>query len=256
MIGIPAGIRRRLVPVLLVLAALGPGATKAAAGARTPAAVVEFFTSQGCSSCVPVLGLIGEIAKRPDVLVLSLHVDYWDYMGWKDPFALPAGTQRQRRYARQFATPYVYTPQIVVDGGADVPATDRKAVIAAIERPREPFPAPVSVEDRGPRGMVVRIGAGPFAGRATVWLALYDKERETRVLRGENADKTLIGTNIVRMLTPIGSWMGEPVEIPLSLAGMTAEEPDGYAVIVQGEDLGPILGAAVMDPAPDAAGAR
>lgn len=219
---------------------------------RAAPTLVEFYTAQGCPACLPVLGLVSELAKRRDVLVLSLHVDYWDYMGWKDHFALPINVQRQRSYASQLGRPYVYTPQLIVHGATEVPASDPDAVLAAVTNIQKVQVAAVSIENRGAQGMIVRIGDGVFDGQATVWLALFDSRRETRVQRGVNADKTIVNTNIVRMLTPIGSWTGKAVEIPLSTGGMTADKPDSCAVFVQAERLGPILGVAAMLPHPDA----
>src|SRR5512144_1000431 len=96
---------------------------------RPSLTVVELFTSQGCSSCPPADALIGELAQREDVLALSEHVDYWDYLGWKDPFASPAHTARQRNYAKALGLKYLYTPQVVVQGQVQVSGSEREAVL-------------------------------------------------------------------------------------------------------------------------------
>lgn len=229
---------------------LGLAGLAAAADSRRSPTVVEFFTAQGCPACLPVVDMVSELARQPDVLVLSLHVDYWDYMGWKDPFAMPASTRRQRLYASHLEKPYVYTPQLIVHGRTDVAANDWQDVLDAVHNAQKPDIAPVTIERRPGQGVVVRVGAGPYDGQAMVWLVLFDSKRETYVTRGANTDQTIINTNVVRVLTPIGSWNGQPVEIPLSIKGMLPEIPDRCAVLVQGDDLGPILGVAFMDAPP------
>src|SRR5215213_8380181 len=102
----------RLTALGLVL--LGQGASDGAIA--SPQAVVELFTSQGCSSCPPADALLTDLAQRPDVVALTLPVDYWDYLGWKDTLASPAFTARQRAYAHGRSDRQVYTPQIIVNG--------------------------------------------------------------------------------------------------------------------------------------------
>jgi hypothetical protein len=102
------------------------------ADADTRPAVVELFTSQGCSSCPPADKLLGELARRSDVLTLAYHVDYWNNLGWKDPFASADATRRQRRYAGALGLSGIYTPQMVVDGAIDAVGSDRRAVEAAL----------------------------------------------------------------------------------------------------------------------------
>ena len=104
------------------------------ASSDEPPAVVELFTSQGCSSCPPADQLAGELARDPSVIVMSLPVDYWDYLGWKDTLALPGHTNRQRAYARTRGDREVYTPQVVVNGSAHVLGSDKAAIESAIVR--------------------------------------------------------------------------------------------------------------------------
>ena len=120
---VPRGLRRAVlaavVPLSLIAGPLAPRGATAEPAAVAPV-VVELFTSQGCSSCPPADALLNELAETPGVVALSLHVDYWDYIGWKDPYASPQYTARQQRYAEALNLRYVYTPQIVVDGRVNV----------------------------------------------------------------------------------------------------------------------------------------
>ncbi len=217
----------------------------APSAAEPPLTVVELFTSQGCSSCPPADALIGELAGRDDILALSLHVDYWDYLGWKDTLAQPANTERQRAYARDLGLRYVYTPQVVVQGAYQVTGSHRREVLDQIARARPDNPVSVTIERNDGGGMVVSIGAAPRREEAAVWLALFEGEHVTPVGAGENRGRESRTFNVVRSFTRVGSWNGEPFSItlpaPPSAAGGGG---DGCAVIVQAQDGGRILGAA------------
>jgi hypothetical protein len=209
--------------------------------------LVELFTSQGCSSCPPADALLGELAQRPDVLALSFHVDYWNYIGWTDPFSSKEATERQRSYSRAFHRSMVYTPQVVVAGRLEMVGSDRSAVEAAIRQASGAATvAPRFLSDPG-SGMRVAIPAGSPAKPATIWLAFIDSRHTTPVRRGENAGATLTNYNVVREWRRLGEWRGEAMEVPL---GRLPEGRDGCAVIVQEEGNGPVLGAALMGSAP------
>jgi len=242
-------VHRRLASIALGFA-LALAAASPAVADRAPV-VVELFTSQGCNSCPPADAYLGKLAKRADLVALSLHVDYWDYIGWKDPFASRKNTQRQRAYAHALNRSYVYTPQMVVQGHYDVRGNNMAAVEKAIDAARAEPSLAIEIEDRGDGGVLVRLPAATYEGRATIWLAGYDRKHTTPIHRGENANKTLNNYNVVRVLTPIGTWTGAAMEIPVSLAGMTEKAVDGCAVIVQPDGMGRILGAAVLDLAPE-----
>jgi hypothetical protein len=229
--------------LIAVLAAVAPAPS--AADERAPV-VVELFTSQGCSSCPPADQFLTELASRPNVIALSLHVDYWDYIGWKDPYGSPMLTERQRRYASALGLRYVFTPQMIIDGRESTVGSDRIAVESAIVAART-RDKPVRVSFRPDGGGVVVIAAGQAPeGGATVWQAIYDSAHETEVKRGENAGRTLIDVNVVRSYERLGTWTGDALEIPLSLENAAARGRYGCAVIVQEGRSGPILGAAVM----------
>lgn len=215
-------------------------------GAERPV-VVELFTSQGCSSCPPADAVLGELAHQPGVLALSFHVDYWDYIGWKDPFAAAQFTERQRDYAAKLGLRYVYTPQIVVDGRHDIVGSKRRQVTDAIEEASRSAPAVmVTLEAENGGRALLSAGAAPKGG-ATVWLVTFDDAHETQVVRGENSGKALVNSNVVRELTTLGTWDGEAKEFQLDVAAARAEGRGGCAVIVQQGRGGPVIGAAVMD---------
>ena len=231
------------LPLALVLA-IGP-----TAGARaTPSTVVvELFTSQGCSSCPPADALLGQLAREPGVIALSLHVDYWDGLGWKDPFGRPEHTQRQRRYGRALEddnqwTPPVYTPQMVVDGRTAVVGHDRTGVRAAIERANGADAVAPRFDGAAPDAVV--LPAATHEGAATVWLVAWDRRHETAVERGENSGRTLVNHRVVREMTRLGRWDGARRRFAIDAASARARGRDGLTVLVQQTGQGPILGAA------------
>jgi len=198
--------------------------------------VVELFTSQSCSSCPPADALLGELARRGDVVALGFHISYWDGPGWKDPFSSQSSTDRQRAYARLFNLGQVYTPQMVVDGAREMIGSDRKEVLAAVRDARRNTIAPVTfAADR----RSVAIGAGD--GRGNVLLVRFAQKRTSRVAGGENARRTLEDANAVKMLASLGSWNGPA----LSFAIEPPAEDEGLAVLVQAPD-GRMLGAAEL----------
>ncbi len=228
----------------LAVAAFHPGS--AGASEDAPRLLVELFTSQGCASCRSADAFMDELARRDDLIALSLHVNYWDYIGWKDPFASEAITARQRGYSRRLARGRVFTPQIVVDGVADAMASDPRAVERAIAAARSENRLKIDIEARfdADGGMTVRIPEAAFDGDADVWLARFDREQTTPVARGENAGRTLRSVNVVRALTHIGMWSGKALEIRLPKSVLMAGEGgrDGCVIIVQAADFGPVLG--------------
>jgi hypothetical protein len=227
--------------LLFTLAALpGPrGADAEERAASGTPVVVELFTSQGCNSCPPADALLGELAGRADVVALSLHVDYWDYIGWKDPYGSPMNTDRQRRYAEALNLRYVFTPQIIVDGRANVVGSHRDEVLAEIEKAAgRAKPIDIQFLTEGGGKVVIPAGHAPDVG-ATIWLAVYDRNHETEVKRGENAGRTIRNANVVRSFERLGTWTGERVEIPLDLNGASARGRDGCAVIAQDRSVAP-----------------
>lgn len=221
------------VRLLTLFLGLGLAAMPASADPRP--VVVELFTSQGCSSCPPADALLGELARRSDVIALGFHISYWDSLGWKDPLSNQDSTDRQKAYARHFDS-RVYTPQMVVDGTSEMIGSDRAAVLAALGTARPEAIASVSfAADR----RSVAIGAGDAKGEAL--LVRFVRHRTTDVAAGENAGRVLRDANGVRELTKLGAWDGPALSFPIDPPGTD----EGLAVLVQAPD-GHMLGAAML----------
>ncbi|MEM9683718.1 MAG: DUF1223 domain-containing protein, partial [Pseudomonadota bacterium] len=169
----------------IALFALVAGMVPAAASSKNPV-VVELFTSQGCSSCPPAEALLGELAKRDDVVALEFHVDYWDYIGWKDEFAKPAFSGRQKQYVSSLNGRYSYTPQMVIDGKTHVVGSDRRKVEATIRKFQKlPSDGPSISMSRTGETLKVDVGAAAETGEYDVVLVTFDKPHVTKVRRGE-----------------------------------------------------------------------
>ena len=213
--------------------------------------VVELFTSQGCSSCPPADTYLGELAQRADVIALSFHVNYWDYIGWKDPYASQQSTDRQKAYARQMSLRYVYTPQMVVDGKLHASGNRQQQVETNIERARDLAQGRVEVNvTRISEGQVRIQIPGSYAlyrGEADIMLVRFDEKHVTDVTRGENKGKTLANHNVVRLLRPVADWNGEAVDMVMRLQDIGGADPAYCAIFVQERGQGRILGASVVD---------
>jgi len=224
-------------------------AAPAQAGQRLT--VVELFTSQGCPLCPPADAFLGELIQRGDVLALGLHVGYWDYIGWPDPFAQPAYTKRQERYLDRFGLPYVFTPQIVVDGELHASGTRKDEVLHNIEAAQAVDRGRIDIEVARLSDDQVRLRIpmteAVYRGEAEIVLVRFDDRKETAVTQGENAGKTLVNYNIVRVLRPLADWNGEPVDQVYRLAELDGPGGDYCAILIQERPQGRILGAAVVD---------
>jgi hypothetical protein len=214
-------------------------------------AVVELFTSQGCSSCPPADRLMGELCEQRDLIVLSFPVDIWDYIGWKDTLAKPEFTARQRVYAATRGDHQVYTPQAVIDGVMHVVGSDKQQVLGTIAKTRdERAGIGTSLALHEDHGMVVvDLGEahGDVGSGGGVWLLRVARSRTVAIGRGENSGHKVTYTNVVRSIARMGYWTGVPARFELPLAEAQGEGSDGYVVLVQknwGGKLGPVLAAA------------
>lgn len=235
----------RVFPIIACLLAVAVYPTSSIA---EPKAVVELFTSQGCASCPPADAFLTEMAGREDVIALSLHVDYWNYLGWADTFSDPAHTERQRSYAEAHGTKRVYTPQIVVNGTTDLVGSNRRAVEAAIQKSSLDIPVSLRSE-AGALEIEVAALLRPGQWRTTIRVVLFSSKAVVEITRGENAGSTMTYRNVVKEIRPVGMWDGAPVRITLPENELMQDGVDGVVVIVQ-EDLdkgpGAILGAAQL----------
>lgn len=215
-------------------------------------AVIELFTSQGCSSCPPADALLKTLSERKDIIALTLPVDYWDYIGWKDTLASSRNTERQRAYADAFGSGPIYTPQVVVNGAAQALGSDANEIRAAIDATYMATASrrvPVNFWNYG-NNVIIETGAAPPGSEvkdATIWMAVVEKSVSVSVKSGENAGKTLTYTNVVHELTPIGLWNGRPSTIRLAMASVMRPEIEALIVLIQEANAGPIIGAARLE---------
>jgi hypothetical protein len=212
--------------------------------------VVELYTSQGCASCVPADALLAKLSKRTDVLPLSLSVTYWDMLGWKDTLASETNTRRQKSYAAAMGHSAVYTPQMIVDGTADVVGSREAQVQAAIDaraRDTDGDAVPVALHETKDE---LHIGIGASAERnaapATVWMFHVRGSATVAIGGGENDGRTMTYRNVVGDLRAVGQWKGEALSIDLPRSSMEGLPHDGVAVVVQRGGYGHIVGAAML----------
>jgi hypothetical protein len=215
-----------------------------------PRAVVELFTSQGCSSCPPADKIIGELAKDPDVIALSMPIDYWDYLGWKDTLADARFSARQKAYSRMRGDRDVYTPQAIVNGSAQAIGSDRASIERAIHDTGKSgvMSVPVSMTLAG-KEINVSVAATKVPGvtHGEVWICAISKAVPISIARGENRGQEITYHNVVRNLLKVGDWNGAPASWSVPVEDVMREGVDGAVVYVQdgGSDRpGPMLGAA------------
>lgn len=232
-------MRHALRSAILAFAVASPGVV----AAEDQPVVVELFTSQGCASCPPADRLLGQLANKPGVLALALHVDYWDYIGWPDAFADPRFTLRQKSYASRNGDRMIYTPQLVVAGAERIVGSRVMEIADAISA-HDDMAQPVRVVASRQGGKVrieAQMASGANARSLLVQLVPYDPHQRVAIQGGENAGAVLDYVNIVRDWHVLGEWDGQGV--------WTGEAPlDGpAAVIVQEPGPGRILGAARVE---------
>ncbi len=245
----------KILPVIAAAAlAFGVGMTPALAG--QPRAVIELFTSQGCSSCPPADRLIGQLAQDSSLIALSVPVDYWDYLGWKDTLALPGDAMRQRGYAETRGDREVYTPQAVVNGAVHALGSDRGAIENAIARTRREAGAltlPVGL-DVANGVITVNVPAATGGKRSgEIWLCPVTGKARVVIGRGENRGRTIVYHNVVRRWLKLGDWNGKAQTFRVKLSDLpdakfSMADIDHAAVLLQSGSKskpGVILGAAM-----------
>jgi len=202
--------------------------------------VVELFTAQGCSSCPPADALLGELARRPNVVALAFHVDYWDELGWKDRFAIPESVPRQLGYVRRMSRG-AFTPQVVVGGDTSALGSDRAAINRALAVKRDALAVVVSKA-----GTNLQIDLPErWQGHLDLYVISFLAEATTQVGRGENAQHSLKEFNIVRSFRRLGQWDGTPRQMTLPLGSIPADAT-AVAAVLQLPDQGAIAGVGTL----------
>jgi hypothetical protein len=201
-----------------------------------PRAVVELFTSQGCSSCPAADKLLGELAADPSLVPISVPIDYWDYLGWKDTLADPSNTARQKGYAHARGDGQVYTPQMVVNGSLHALGSDKAAIEHAIAKSRKNgamslTPVTLALADGRLNVTVPDAKDGRTGGE--VWLSALSKAATIAIARGENKGRTVTYHNVVRRWIKVGDWSGKANSWSIPLQTLKGEGIDEAAVLVQ-----------------------
>jgi hypothetical protein len=241
------GMNRRLVALPLAVVA---SAMLTSIALAEPRAVVELFTSQGCSSCPPADKLAGELARDPSLVVMSLPIDYWDYLGWKDTLAIAGHTNRQRAYSKSRGDREVYTPQVVVNGVAHVLGSNKDAIDNAIAQTRKQkgmLSLPIKLSVAGDQ-ISITVPAAKDTTKGEIWLCPITKTVPVTIGRGENSGNTITYHNVVRRWVKLGEWTGAARTFTVPVSDVTAAGGDAFAVMVQAgskDAPGGMLGASV-----------
>ena len=218
---------------------------------QTPPVVIELYTSQGCSSCPPADSLLSELIRtNPKLIALTLPVDYWDYIGWKDTLASPSFTARQKAYAATRSDHHIYTPQAVVNGLSHVVGSDRDEIEAASRTTFGKDGAQSVQMSANPHdnGLSVHLGEAPQGAprEGAFWLFQIAKERTVTIGRGENSGHRVTYANVVRQIRKIGTWIGKPLQFESPGQELTSADRDSWVLILQAgseSKPGPILAA-------------
>lgn len=214
-------------------------------------AVVELFTSQGCSSCPPADKLAASLARDPSTVILSFPVDYWDYLGWKDTLASPTFTRRQKAYGAARGDRRIYTPQAVVNGLEHVVGSNQAAIDAALGATAGrdgALTVPVSITASA-AGYQVSLGKSSSSGE--VWLLPIITSIDVAIGHGENTGHSVTYVNVVRGIKKIGNYDGQAETMTVARAEAKAQGANGIVILVQHSDGGlpkAVLGAALYVP--------
>jgi hypothetical protein len=211
-----------------------------------PKAVLELFTSQGCSSCPKADALFEQMGKRPDIVTLAYHVDYWDYIGWRDTFGTEANSDRQRDYAEAWGSSRIFTPQMVVNGKGGVVGSKADKVNGALATAS--LPLAVSVTEQQGNLVDVSVPANAGLPGATIWLVTFLDHADVTIERGENEGKQVAYSQIVTGRQVLGMWDPKAgAQLTLPIDEVLTGQSNGAVILVQQEKAGlpgPILGAA------------
>lgn len=229
-----AGKLKKLIGILFAVTAFAAVAgPQAQAQSTEPVGVVELFTSQGCNSCPPADAVLGELAKQGNLVALSYHVDYWNYLGWEDTFSSKESTDRQYDYARTLGRKSVYTPQVVINGRDHINGADKRGInkkVSAFDKSGRGLTVPIEATMDGDK---IRINIGEGQGKADVIVVYFDRENAVDIKRGENGGRKLVYWNSVRDIQTVAMWDGDAVELDLPVHVMSGKGYDGCAVLLQ-----------------------
>lgn len=206
--------------------------------------VVELFTSQGCSSCPPADEVLRELALEDGVIVLGWHVDYWDYLGWKDEFSRSENTERQMGYRDRWNLRSLYTPQAVIHGEAQIVGSNERKIRMYVDQFQDEEPMlEISLSTSGDTADIKVSALASRLPAADIFLVRITPEATTNIRRGENAGRTINYVNIVEEMTWISDWDGRSdVNVRASFKG-----GNKYVVLVQAKGFGPVLGAEYLN---------
>jgi hypothetical protein len=235
---------KRQVLAAGALSLLGP---RAFAAASRPV-VAELFTSQGCSSCPPADAIFEDLAGERDVVALTYHVDYWDYLGWRDTLGSKEFSQRQYDYAKSRGDMDVYTPQAIVNGKRHVVGSKKSVLASAIEAAAGDASenwVDFSIESHG-SDMTIRLPETSGIKDATLWLLAVTTAVEVSIERGENAGSKITYRNVVRKMSPAAMWNGEAAKIMMPRSTTLPGGEDQCAALLQIGKAGPVIGAALL----------
>jgi hypothetical protein len=240
--------------LLQMVAMLAVSATSSIAeDIQKPSGVVELFTSQGCNSCPPADAVLADLAESGDVVALGYHVDYWDYLGWKDTLGSAENTARQYQYGKTFGDRSVYTPQAVINGRTHVNGARRGDIAGALTdmaKTGSGLTVGVTVTRSGESIIIDTAGVPGGTGDAHLVLVHFDPMRPIEIERGENKGRTITYANPVTDIQTAGMWHGRPARFEFPQSEIANK--GGCAVLLQSVSKdgvpGPILGAAVIAP--------
>ncbi|MEM9106272.1 MAG: thioredoxin family protein [Pseudomonadota bacterium] len=225
---------KKLIGIVFAVTAIAAFAgPETRAGDAAPVGVVELFTSQGCNSCPPADAVLGELARQGDLIALSYHVDYWNYLGWEDTLSSKESTDRQYDYARTLGRKSVYTPQVIVNGRDHINGADKQGInkkVSAFDKSGRGLTVPIEATMEGDK---IKINIGEGAGKADVIIVYFDRENAVDIERGENGGRNLVYWNSVRDIQTVAMWDGDAVELDLPAHMMSGKGYDGCAVLLQ-----------------------
>ncbi len=220
--------------------------------AEIPLGVVELFTSQGCSSCPPADKLFGELAARGDIVALSYHVDYWDYLGWQDTLANQDNSARQYGYMHAFGKRSVYTPQAIINGRTDASAAsgaDIEKALLGLKAEGKGLTVPIAVRRAGD-SVVIEAGEGSHDAQAAVVLVSFAPATPIVIRKGENKGQSITYWNAVLRVQTVGMWHGAFARFEMPASEVVRKGAGGCAVLLQSVSTdgrpGPILGATIV----------